>query len=836
MYLDLFANVTIVASFLFLFGQIFKNHSLSIRQPIKIQIISGVFFGILGDILMLYTIHATTTVIADLRIIPVISAGIFGGPLSSLIASVFIAIFRMAKYGVNTASVVAAISALFIGTGCACIISTKFSILKKYIIMTFFSMIITGAAFSYSIRDISKLLKIFSYYYPIFIFGVVIAYFVIQYIISSNLNYKAMTYFRIMANNHSDMISAHNPDGTYLYASPSSSQLLGYSPDDLIGLNPLDAVHPDDLDSINIFTSNLNISDSNTYFYRLKRRQGEYIWVEMSAKTIRNKDNRVIEIVCVTRDISKRKFEEEKLQKINEELKEQKINAELQRAAAIEATQLKSQFLANMSHELRTPLNSIIGFTTRVIKKCGDSLPPIQKDNLIIVKEEAHHLLDLINSLLDYSKIEAGKMEIHTEAFNLFKVIEEVYAMTKTLSEGKKVRYKQELFTTDLIPMTSDRIKVKQILINLLSNALKYSDKGTVLLSVNKEEDFYCISVEDEGIGISAENTENIFDEFRQVDGSYTRKVGGTGLGLSITKKFVEMLGGKIQVTSTLGVGSCFTVYLPIEFIDKKDKNEISESKAIAKYRKKVVCIDDDFNVQKLYKQYLNEHEFEAIALDGHEDVVNKIMEMTPDVILLDIMLPYKDGWEILTELKNNNKTRKIPVIMASVLSEKNLAYRMKADDYLIKPITQEELFETIIRVISKKSGIDVLVADDDENFLNLMGQFLEEESISYRFARDGEETLQQMLVKKPDILILDIMMPKKDGFTVIEDIRKTEVLKDTPIIVVTSKDLSNQEKAELYSRTSMVIQKSGTLIENVMQVLLKKIKEKTNDAENFTC
>lgn len=521
---------------------------------------------------------------------------------------------------------------------------------------------------------------------------------------------------------------------------------------------------------------------------------------------------------------------EEALKKVNETLK-------AQMAEVSEANKLKSQFLANMSHELRTPLNSIIGFTTRVIKKSGDSLPIVQKENLAIVKDEAQHLLELINNLLDYSKIEAGKMEIHIEPFSLSKVIEEVYMMTKTLSEDKPVKYEQMTFETENLIINSDRIKIKQVLINLLSNAFKYSESGTVNLSVSKEEEFYCIKVKDEGIGISPENIENIFDEFRQVDGSYTRKVGGTGLGLSITKKFVEMLGGKILVTSTLGIGSCFSVILPIEFVDINKHNKAIKCDAeLIHFKKKIVCVDDDVNVQKLYKQYLNEYEFEAIPLDGNEDVVEKIFEINPDVVLLDIMLPNKDGWEILTQLKNNSKTKKIPVIMASVLSEENLAYRMKADEYLIKPVTQEELFETITRTISKKEGIDVLVADDDKNFLKLMEQFLREEAISYRLARDGEEAMLQMHVKKPDILILDIMMPNKDGFAVIEEIRTTEQLKDTPVVVVTSKDLTNKEKAELLRRTNMVIHKSGAPIESVMEVLLKRIKEKANDTENFTC
>lgn len=503
-----------------------------------------------------------------------------------------------------------------------------------------------------------------------------------------------------------------------------------------------------------------------------------------------------------------------------------------QMAEVNEANKLKSQFLANMSHELRTPLNSIIGFTNRVIKKSGENLPATQLENLSIVRDEANHLLELINGILDYSKIEAGKMEIHAENFNLLKVAEEVYQMTKTLAETQNIGYKQTAFTDTEIPIYSDRMKVKQILINLLSNAFKYSESGTVTFSVGKKESNYYIRVKDEGVGISQEDLSHIFDEFRQVDGTYTRKVGGTGLGLSITKKFVEMLGGEIKVCSTVGKGSCFTVILPENIAYKAENLTENEEDIINAYdRKTIVCVDDDPNIQRLYRQYLNDYEFKTIALNGQENVLEKIQEIHPDAILLDIMLPTKDGWEILSELKDNADTRNIPVIMASVLSEKKLAYRMKADEYLIKPVTQDELLDTIMRTISKKRGIDVLVGDDDENFLNLIGQFLEEEGIPYRLAKDGEAVLKEMQFKKPDILILDIMMPKKDGFTVIEEVRSKEEIKDTPIIVVTAKDLTNKEKEELHERTSIVIQKSAVMMDTVMETLVKRIKEKFENA-----
>ncbi|MBY9077406.1 response regulator [Paenibacillus sp. HN-1] len=515
---------------------------------------------------------------------------------------------------------------------------------------------------------------------------------------------------------------------------------------------------------------------------------------------------------------------EVELKRKNEALKEQMIEVN-------EANKLKSQFLANMSHELRTPLNSIIGFTNRVIKKSGADLPVVQRDNLVIVRDEAVHLLELINSLLDYSKIEAGRMEIHPEPFDLLKVIQEVYIMTQNLRDDKPIQYLMETGDEASILVTSDRMKVKQILINLLSNAFKYSEEGTVTVSVGQEGAGYRIDVRDEGIGIAPDHLVSIFDEFRQIDGSYTRKVGGTGLGLSITKKFVEMLGGTIEVVSQPEIGSCFTVRIPAHWTEEK---AAEPERPDVRYHRRVVCVDDDPNVHKLFKQYLDEHGFETISLDGQGDVVQQIVELAPDVVILDIMLPQRDGWEILTDIKDHQSARNIPIIMASVLSERNLAYRMRADEYLIKPVTQEELLGTITRTLSKVEGIDVLVADDDDHFLNLIGQFLKEEHISCRLAGDGIEAVRQMNLKKPDMVILDLMMPKMDGFAVLETIRSTESLSDIPVVVVTAKDLTKGERQQLLDLSSLIIQKSGTMIDQVMQALIEKIKEKSNEPKNF--
>lgn len=613
-------------------------------------------------------------------------------------------------------------------------------------------------------------------------------------------------------------------DGIITSWNKAAEEMYGYTAKEVVGKSIYIIVPEERKSETELIISGIQKGERISHRETIRKtKDGRLIHVSVTISPVVDSDGKILGASSIAHDISARKRAERELALKNEELK-------VQRAEAIEANKLKSQFLANMSHELRTPLNSIIGFTTRVIKKGAGVLPEVQLDNLRIVKEEALHLLDLINSLLDYSKVEAGRMEVYKEVFNLVKVVEEVNFIVKTLMEGKPLEYEYELCSKESILISSDRIKIKQILINLLSNAIKYSERGKIKLSVSKKDKYYCMKVEDEGIGIAPENLTNIFDEFRQIDGSYTRKVGGTGLGLSITKKFTEMLGGRIKVVSTLGVGSCFIVHIPMEMEGPKEYMEKldSDEKSLPPYRIKVACIDDDNNVQRLYKQYLNEQGYEAIPLYGGENVISEIEKIKPDVILLDIMLPNKDGWEILAGIKNNPSIKKIPVIMISVLSEKNLAYRMKADEYLIKPVSQEELLDTIVRTISKRDGLEILIADDDENFLNLIGQFLSEQAVFYRFARNGEEAITEIENKKPDLAILGLTMPKKDGFVVSDYITNNEKLKDIPVVIVTEKDLSRKEKEELLLRTNLVVQKSGAQIERVMQMLLKKIKERS--------
>ena len=676
----LFDNITIVALCLLLVAQLFRSRSFGSQAILKDKISLGFIFGIFGIALMINSIRISPTIIVDLRNIALLCAAILGGPIALGISSIMVAGYRLMNFGINNASIVAAIVALAICAAGSIISKININRSIKFISIFLSTMLFSNIALIYLIKDVGRLKQILPAYWLVYVSGAVLAYFGLEYIIYVNRVLREMEYYKLMTNNLTDMLSTHEVGGKYLYASPSTERLTGYRSEELIGQNAYSLMHPEDVEILKNWNRKNQTQDSLSYTFRMRKKDGNYIWVESSVKTLTNRDGSLKETVVITRDITSRveiekelresenKFRslvnsmndivytldqqqrftgvfgnwvqdmgvsqehllgkthrqiwgeeaakqheeahlkalegenaiydwtivtpfgtasyqtmlspirnvdgkvigivgvgrdltvqkrmEEMLHRKNEELK-------MQQQEAIEANRLKSQFLANMSHELRTPLNSIIGFTNRVMKKCKDVLPTTQYENLAIVKDEGEHLLDLINNLLDYSKIEAGKMELHLEEFDLMEVINEVCSMTANLLETKALCFKQTVYTTEPIQLVSDRMKLKQIMINLVSNAIKYSERGTVELSVECSNSFYCIKVKDEGIGISKEDIDSIFDEFRQLDNSYSRKIGGTGLGLSITKKFVEMLNGRIEISSEVGVGSCFTVYIP---------------------------------------------------------------------------------------------------------------------------------------------------------------------------------------------------------------------------------------------------------------------------------
>lgn len=813
----IFTNITILLSFLFIIGQVLNHYPLEQDSSVRHKTFIGAIFGIMGIVLMMFTFKITEFIVFDLRNIAIICSGVFGGFISVAVSALFIAVYRILYFGINEASIIFSISILIIGLLSARISHMKLKVSTKFLYMFIASTTITSIVFIYVLDDKNILLPTLKHYWQVHILGGLLAYYTCEYIIFSTSTFREMSYFQIMADNLVDMITIHKFNGVYKYASPSSVKLLGNNPKDMVGKNFFSFIHPDELQGILNLQNRLDKREILEYTenFRMKNSKNEYIWVESTFKCIKDSEGKNLEVICATRNITERKKIEEKLRR--------------QTAEAIEANRMKSQFLANMSHELRTPLNSIIGFTTRVLKKSVDILPSIQRENLDIVKSEAQHLLTLINDLLDYSKMEAGKMTVSVEEFNLESLVDEVLEMTSSISEDKNLMFKKDMDKNIDLNIVSDRIKLKQVLLNLLSNAFKYSESGTVTLKVSKQNNYIKIDVLDEGIGIDESELDDIFKEFHQVDGSYTRKVGGTGLGLAITKRFVEILKGRIEVKSEIGVGSTFTVYLPTDYNSTDEsliKEELKLSLEASQQAEKVVAfIENDFSTRRLYCEYLRQEGFSPISIDDKEDfeaIIEKIVALDPHAIILDIILQNKDGWELLNQLKRNPLTKHIPVIISSVLNEQKLAYKMRADDYLIKPVLQEELINAISKITKNDNKVEVLIVDDDKNYLKLLCQYLNETNLIYLTAEDGLTAMDMIENHSPGLVILDLMMPEITGFEVLDWIRKSEKHKDMSVIVVSAKDLTEQEKENLIESANMIIHKSGMQVEEVIKQVLE--------------
>jgi signal transduction histidine kinase/CheY-like chemotaxis protein len=530
--------------------------------------------------------------------------------------------------------------------------------------------------------------------------------------------------------------------------------------------------------------------------------------------------------------------------KVKERTKElEATNEELQKAnlKIKEADRLKSEFLANMSHELRTPMNAIIGFSKLVHRKTADIIPARQKENLEKVEISANQLLTLINDILDLSKIEAGKMSLNIMAFDFASLVDTCFSTVEPMVKSAKVRLVKEV-PEELPELVSDQDKVKQILINLLSNALKFTGGGEVKLSAARENGSLKIVVSDTGVGIPADALQYIFDEFRQVDGSSTRKHGGTGLGLSITKKLANLLGGTIDVTSVEGEGSTFTLTLPFEIKQEAVTTEAvrpvleTPSPADMEGKKVLLAIDDDPNVLILLRENLEEEGYYVVGALSGEEGIQKAREIRPYAVTLDILMPQKDGWAVLSDLKADPETRDIPIIVLSIVDNRELGFSLGAFDYLVKPFDKDAILaalQRIPRALTKR----VLVVDDEPAAVDLITQLLEDEDYQITGAYTGKEALRILEDKAQDIILLDLLMPGMDGFEVIQKVKADQRWKDIPIIVVTAKDLSNDDWEFLRKSVDAIIQKSGldqeTLVNDVQSLLREHVASGREDSNH---
>jgi len=519
----------------------------------------------------------------------------------------------------------------------------------------------------------------------------------------------------------------------------------------------------------------------------------------------------------------------ETLVELHNELKEKAGELEVQKRKAEESTKLKSQFLASMSHELRTPMNSILGLTELILEE--NTLKGKNQERLEVVLRSGRRLMNLINEILDLSKIEAGKMDIHEEDVQLDELLYEVENSIKPLLIKKEIDLRIVKNTNTKIIINTDRGKVTQVLLNLLGNSVKFTDKGFVELNISSENDNTLkFEVSDSGIGISEENQKIIFEEFRQIDGTTTRKYSGTGLGLAICKKIAELLKGHISVKSKLGEGSIFTFSIPLKFVGMKeaeDEKNVNVEALIKNRKHPILVIDDDPEVRYTIGQYLTSKGYEVIFAEDGEKGLDLAIQIQPFAITLDVMLPKKDGWNILKELKEEPSTKDIPVILISIIGDKNLGYGLGAFEYFVKPISSEKLISAFDKLesLAKKRIEKIVLVDDDEMEFERFKRAFKDDSITLHYIQDSEVAFGQILEIQPDLIILDLIMPNVDGITLSHKLKSNRETKHIPIIISTAKDISDEEKNSLHDIVENITIKSKGHPLDVLKVLRDRIK-----------
>jgi signal transduction histidine kinase/DNA-binding response OmpR family regulator len=475
------------------------------------------------------------------------------------------------------------------------------------------------------------------------------------------------------------------------------------------------------------------------------------------------------------------------------------------------ANQAKSTFLANMSHELRTPLNAIIGYSEMLKEDAEDLGQETFIPDLCKIHNAGKHLLFIISDILDISKIEAGRMEIYLETFDILSLIQDIKNTIFPLIEKNGNRLDIECSET-IGMMYADQTKVRQNLLNLLSNAAKFTHNGVITLSVCRTETpseiYFCVS--DTGIGMTPEQQATVFQAFIQADASTTRKYGGTGLGLAITQKFCQMMGGEITVESQLNQGSCFTMRLPATVNDPHAVSVpiLTPQAGQPRATRTILVIDDDPNVHDLMQRGLSKEGFEVIVTSKGEDALQIARQLRPTAITLDVMMPSQDGWTILSTLKNDPDLSDIPVIMMTMVDERNTGYALGATDYLIKPVNRQQLCHLLEKYRSKLASGPVLVVEDDPASREMMEQMLSKQNIPVLCAENGHQGLAQIHQTMPALILLDLMMPEMDGFELIEALQKHPQWCHIPVIVLTAKDITAEDRLRLNGYVENILQK----------------------------
>ena len=533
----------------------------------------------------------------------------------------------------------------------------------------------------------------------------------------------------------------------------------------------------------------------------------------------------LLSVILVSYFVSNRfQNADNKLQRLLGELK-------ISRDQALESDKTKSSFIANMSHELRTPLNAIIGYSEMLAEEAQEANLDEFVQDLSKINNSGKHLLNLINDILDLSKIESGKMQIYLENASILEIAQNIEAMVIPLFSKNGNILKIEC-SKDIGYWQTDVTKIRQSLLNLLSNANKFTDKGIITLHIDRvmkeDKQFIQLKVSDTGIGMTPEQLNRMFQAFSQADASTTRKYGGTGLGLFITKSFCTMLGGFIKVESVVDKGTTFTMEIPtdIDMLEDDKSSEQSVDNNVVTVneldKRKVLVIDDEQKVHEFLTKEFAEKNFKIIHAYNGEDGLTLCRQTLPDVIILDVIMPKMDGWAVLKILKSDDKLKNIPVIMSSLMTDSALGSALGAQEFISKPINMNSLFNVLNKHISN-SAPHVLVVEDDPNSRSMVVRALKKQSWRITEATNGIEALQRIKEDIPTVILLDLMMPEMDGFEVVAQLKNNPEWCNIPVIIITAKELTATDFS-LLSGVHDIMYKGKYERENLLKAIADKI------------